>query len=61
VTATTLRPEPTSTVAEVAALLKISPWTLRSLIRRNQIQATRIGRQLRIPAHEVARLTGVAS
>jgi excisionase family DNA binding protein len=52
------QPEPTTTVGQLADLLRISPWTVRSLIRRNQIKATRIGRQLRIPAHEVARLTG---
>ncbi len=35
------------TIEELAALLKVSPRTIRRIIKRNELPAIRIGRQLR--------------
>lgn len=44
------------TVEEFAAIFRLSPEAVRSLIRRGEISAIRIGRQYRIPRQVVARL-----
>ena len=44
------------TVEEFAAVFRLSPEAVRSLIRRGEISAIRIGRQYRIPRQVVARL-----
>ena len=44
------------TLQEAADALRCSPWTLRAHLRRSNIEATRIGRLIRIPASEVFRI-----
>jgi excisionase family DNA binding protein len=44
------------TLDEAAEALRCSPWTLRAHLRRSNINSTRIGRLIRIPAGEVARI-----
>jgi excisionase family DNA binding protein len=44
------------TVAEAAAELTVSPLTVRAWISRGRIGVTRIGRCVRVPAHEIQRL-----
>lgn len=36
------------TVAEVASVLRVSEQTVRTMIRRNELKASRVGRQWRI-------------
>jgi excisionase family DNA binding protein len=45
-------------IEEAAQLLKVNPMTIRRMIKRNELQATQVGRQYRIPASEVNRLLG---
>lgn len=40
-------------VKDVAAELKLSPKTIRRLIKRGELRAHHLGRQLRVPEHEV--------
>ena len=49
------------TVDEFAAIFRLSPEAVRSLIRRGEISAIRIGRQNRIPRQVVARLFAQAA
>ena len=44
------------TVTEVAATLRISPQTVRCLIRRDELPGVRVGNLYRIPKAAVARL-----
>jgi excisionase family DNA binding protein len=44
------------TVEEFAGIFRLSPEAVRSLIRKGEIAAIRIGRQYRIPRQVVARL-----
>lgn len=44
------------TVEEFAAIFRLSPEAVRSLIRKREISAIKIGRQYRIPRQVVARL-----
>ncbi len=37
------------TVSEAAALLRVSPRTVRRLYRSGQLRVTRVGRQVRVP------------
>ena len=47
------------TVAEVAATLRITPETVRSLIRRGVLPGSQIGHVYRIPEAEFARFLNV--
>ncbi len=49
------------TVEEFAGIFRLSPEAVRSLIRRGEISAIRIGRQYRIPRQVVARLFAQAT
>ena len=42
-------------------MLRLSPCTVRRLIKDGTIPAQKIGRSVRIPEHAVAVLTGTAS
>ena len=59
------RPSDYLTVPEVAALLKVSRWTVYELIRTRELASFKLGRCRRIPAAAVremaARLTGEAA
>lgn len=44
------------TVTEVAATLRITPQTVRSLIKRDELPGVRVGNLYRIPKAAVARL-----
>jgi len=48
------------TVDELAAAAGVIPDTIRSAIRRREIEAVRIGRLWRIPQREYERLTGTS-
>ena len=48
-----MAPRPLMTVAEAAELLKLHPQTLRRWIHQGKLSARRIGRQFRLPAHEL--------
>jgi excisionase family DNA binding protein len=48
-----MAPRPLLTVAEAAELLKLHPQTLRRWIHQGKLSARRIGRQFRLPAHEL--------
>jgi excisionase family DNA binding protein len=50
--------KPLYSVQEVAELLSLHPRTVRNHIREGRLEATRIGRQYRVPAEVVAALTG---
>ncbi|HUM44231.1 MAG TPA: helix-turn-helix domain-containing protein [Fervidobacterium sp.] len=41
------------TVQEVAKKLRISPWTVRNLIKDGKITAFRVGAQWRVPVKEI--------
>lgn len=43
------------TVEEVAKTLRVSPPTVRKLIREGQLKAVRVGVQIRIPKEELDR------
>lgn len=43
------------TVEQVAELLKVSPQTVRRLIREGQLKAVRVGIQLRVKKEELDR------
>lgn len=45
--------------AEAAELLRISKWHLYESAKRGEIRALRLGRALRIPRAEIARLLGL--
>ncbi len=55
-----VRPECFS-VEETATRLNISPKLVRSLIKKGDLRAIRLGRILRIPESEIQRLTGTAA
>lgn len=42
-------PEPLLTVAEVAAVLRVAPGTVREAIRRRELRAVRVRNLLRVP------------
>lgn len=44
------------TVAEAAALLRVSPGTVRNLYRSGQLRTVRVGRQVRVPDSALAEL-----
>ena len=46
-------PEPLLTVDEVAGILKVATKTVRREIKRGELPAVRIGRQLRISADDL--------
>lgn len=43
---------------ELAAALRVSKWTVYDSIKRGEIHAIRLGRCIRIPQAELARLLG---
>lgn len=49
------------TVAEVADRLRVTPATVRRLIRDGELGALRVGRQYRVPAAALDRLDPLAS
>jgi excisionase family DNA binding protein len=52
----TVPPQPSSrflTVFEAAAILRVSKQTVYRLVRAGDLEAVRVGRWLRIPAHVV--------
>ena len=48
--------QPLLDVAEAAAMLGVSPYTIRSWIRKGGLGATKLGRLVRIEPSEVQRL-----
>lgn len=42
------------TVRDVAAHLKLSPWTVRGYLREGQIKSTRVGRRFRVDPRDLA-------
>lgn len=49
------------TVAQAAALLQITPWTIRNLCRQRELPHVRIGKQIRIPRDAIRqRIEGTA-
>lgn len=47
---------PVCNVADVARFLDVSEFTVRELIRRGDLGHVRLGRLVKIPRHEIARL-----
>ncbi len=45
-----------ATVAEVAAMLRVTPMTVYRLIKAEKLTAIQVGRSIRIPAAEAHRL-----
>jgi len=39
---------------DIASLLRVSPWTVRRLIRSGQLRATRVGRRYLVRMEDVA-------
>jgi excisionase family DNA binding protein len=48
-----ISPEPLLTVADAAAFLSVSTKTIRRLLTRGELGASRVGRQLRISRSEL--------
>ena len=47
------------TLAEVAEFLRLSPHTIRALVRQNRLKPVRICRRLLFSVEEIDRLLGV--
>ena len=52
---------PVCNVAQTAAYLACSEFTVRELIRRGELDHLRLGRLVKIPRHAIARFVGETS